>query len=257
MLSIKKIIILIIVFAIGFFGTKFVLKQMHQEDKVDMEIKTKTLESMPVPDQSWTTLFDGKSFDGWHGYLKDSVPAEWTIKDGAMVFTPTPNREHGANDIASDQEFTNFILSLKWKISEGGNSGIFWGVQENEKFAVPYLTGPEIQILDDDKHPDGKKETHRAGSLYDMIAPRQKTVKPVGEWNTCVIKIDHKSNTGQVWLNKVLIVEFPVHGEEWENLVHQSKFKNWEHFGVNQTGKIALQDHGNQVSFKDIKIKEL
>ncbi len=253
----KKVIILAVVFAVGFFGTKYVLKKMKSDKQVEMSIESRTIDKIPEIEGDWVTLFDGKSFNGWHQYLKDSVGSEWTIVDDAMVFTPAPNRDKGGSDIVTDKEFTNFVLSIDWKISEGGNSGIFWGVQESEEFVVPYLTGPEIQVLDNERHPDGKLENHRAGSLYDMIAPSQLVVKPAGEWNTCVLKVDHNTNTGKVWLNKVLIVEFPVHGEGWEALVQNSKFKNWKSFGIHQTGRIGLQDHADTVSFRNIKIKEL
>ncbi|MEH6679727.1 MAG: DUF1080 domain-containing protein [Sediminicola sp.] len=205
----------------------------------------------------WTVLFDGTSLDGWHGYLQDSVPEEWSVEDGAMVFHPSEDK-HGASNLVTDKEYTDFVLSLDWKISEAGNSGILWGVVEDEKYRQPYQTGPEIQILDDEKHPDSKAgPTHQAGALYDMVPPSQKTVRPVGEWNTCVITINHKTNEGKVSLNGEEVVQFPVNGDGWQQMVAKSKFADWEAFGKFPTGKIALQDHGNMVSFKNIKIKEL
>jgi hypothetical protein len=238
----KKLIYLVLVIAIVFFGYKFFTKDNNPK---------------PVVQQNpeWISLFDGKTFDGWHGYNTDSISSSWSVEDGCIVFTPIKGKRGG--NIVTDKEFTNFKLSLEWKISEGGNSGIFWGVREDEKYRQPYSTGPEIQILDNDKHADGQYETHRAGSLYDMIAPSEEVVRPVGEWNICEIEIDHTNNTGNVWLNTIHVISFDVHGEKWDTMVSNSKFKDWEGFGVYQTGRIGLQDHGDKVSFRNIKIREL
>ncbi|HPF10513.1 MAG TPA: DUF1080 domain-containing protein [Flavobacteriaceae bacterium] len=212
--------------------------------------------AMETPTETWEVLFNGSSFDHWRGFLKEGMPPGWSIEAGAMSYTPGDT--HG-NDIISKDTYTNFILSLEWKISEGGNSGIFWGVHEDAEFEYPYQTGPEIQVLDDEKHPDSfvGEGTHKAGALYDMIAPAQSVVKPAGEWNLCIIEVDHNANKGMVSLNGTIIVEFPVQGAEWDALVENSKFKGWKGFGIYPTGHLALQDHGNQVWFRDIKIKRL
>jgi hypothetical protein len=184
----------------------------------------------------------------------------WKIEDGAMTFYPPKERPKGTSyNIVTKKEYTNFVLSLEWKISEAGNSGIFWGVHESEKFGQHYATGPEIQVLDNLKHPDANKggKTHQAGALYDMIAPAKDVAKAVGEWNTVEITIDHQKNHGQVIFNGEKIVGFPVHGEQWDAMVAKSKFANWEGFGKFKTGKIGLQDHGDIVSYRNIKIKEL
>ena len=206
--------------------------------------------------KEWIALFDGTSLDNWRGYLSEEIHSEWSIDDGAMLFTPGGK---GGKNIITKQKFNSFILSLEWKISEGGNSGIFWSVFENEKFREAYQTGPEIQVLDNERHPDAKANPkyHQAGALYDMVQPVHDVCKPAGEWNTCVIKIDHKSNSGKVTLNDTVIVEFDVHGEKWDALVANSKFKGWEGFGKYQTGHIGLQDHGDKVWYRNIKIKEL
>ncbi|WP_166963063.1 3-keto-disaccharide hydrolase [Yeosuana marina] len=215
------------------------------------------------PDQSevkkeseWVSLFDGTSFDKWRGYLSESMYPEWTIEDGVMVFTPG---EKGGKNIITKDTFTNFELSLEWKISEGGNSGIFWGVFEDPKYSEAYQTGPEIQVLDNERHPDAlaNPKYHQAGALYDMVQPMYDVCKPANEWNVCVLKVNHETNQGSVTLNGTEIVKFPVHGEEWDSLVENSKFKGWEGFGKHRTGHIGLQDHGNKVSFKNIKIRKL
>ena len=206
--------------------------------------------------QQWIILFDGSSFENWRGYLVEDMYPEWSIEDKAMVFTPN---EKGGKNIITKEKFTNFILSLEWKISEGGNSGIFWGVYEDEKYAQPYNTGPEIQVLDNDKHPDAKAKPkyHQAGALYDLVQPKHDVCKPVGEWNTCVIKVDHTKNQGNVTLNGTVIVEFQVHGEKWDAMVANSKFRNSIDFGKYQTGHIGLQDHGDKVWYRNVKLKKL
>ena len=205
----------------------------------------------------WVNLFDGRSFTGWHNYMTDSISDEWQIEDGAMVFTPHPDRNHGMNNIITDKQYTNFILSVEWKISKEGNSGIFWGVFENEKYPVPYQTAPEIQVLDNIDHPDGAKRTHQAGAVFGITGPEKDFAKKAGEWNLFIIKIDHKSNNGHVVLNGTEIINFPLHGESWDKMIANTKFKDWEGFGKYQTGHIGLQDHGNKVWFRNIKIQEL
>jgi len=246
----KKVIIVIVAFAVGFFGFKFFFGN-------DKPVEVAVAESSNATEDTWVSLFDGKTFNGWHNYGTGEILDQWQIVDGAMVFTPNSEVNAGLNNLVTDKEFTNFKLSIDWKISEGGNSGIFWGVHESEEFSVPYQTGPEIQVLDDLNHSDRADETHRSGALYDMVAPSQNVVKEVGEWNTCVLEINHKTNKGKVWLNNVEIVNFPVNGEGWGEMVSKSKFKDWEGFGIFKTGKIGLQDHGNVVSYKNIKIKEI
>ncbi len=173
-----------------------------------------------------------------------------------MAFTP--GKEGGKNIITKDK-YTNFILSLEWKISERGNSGVFWGIFEDEAFPEAYQTGPEIQVLDNERHPDANANPkyHQAGALYDMVQPAYDVCNPAGEWNTYIIKVDHNSNSGEVTLNGKVIVEFPVHGAAWDAMVAKSKFKDWKGFGKYQTGHIGLQDHRDKVWYRNIKIKKL
>jgi hypothetical protein len=207
----------------------------------------------------WQVLFDGTSFDGWKGYNQEGVPDSWKIEDGAMVLNPPESRPEGANyNLVTVEDFTDFELSLEWRISEGGNSGVFWGIQEDTKYNEPYETGPEIQVLDNEKHPDAKVgTTHQAGSLYDMVGPGKDVTKPVGEWNTMVITVDHEAKKGSVVQNGEEIVTFPVGDEGWDAMVSKSKFADWEGFGKATSGKIGLQDHGDGVAFRNIKIREL
>jgi hypothetical protein len=208
------------------------------------------------PESDWMYLFDGTNFDNWRGYLSEGMYPEWTIEDGAMVFTPSGK---GGRNIITKNTYTDFELSLEWKISEGGNSGFFWGVYEDPKYKEAYQTGPEIQVLDNERHPDAlaNPKYHQAGALYDLVQPMHDVCKPAGEWNLCVLKVNHKTNEGSVTLNGTVIVTFPVQGEAWDAMVQNSKFKGWEGFGKHHTGHIGLQDHGDKVWFRNIKIKEL
>lgn len=227
-------------------------------EKATDKIAEETVELMEVQSE-WIVLFDGTSFDGWKEYGSDGVSEHWKIKDGAMVFYPPKERAKAeSHNIITEREFTDFVLSLEWKIAEAGNSGVMWGVLEGDEFDQPYKTGPEIQVLDNDKHPDGKAgTTHQAGALYDMIAPSEDVTKPVGEWNLMEITIDRKNNIGIVVMNDTEIVNFPVTGPKWDEMVSKSKFDGWEGFGKYPKGKLALQDHGDRVAYRNIKIREL
>jgi len=232
----------------------FACKQEKKDTTEVAEVK-----GVEVVENEWIVLFDGTSLNQWKEFKTDGVSDAWKIEGDALVFTPPVEDEEQKNhDLITRQEFTNFVLTLDWKISEAGNSGVFWGVSEDEKFGAGYQTGPEIQILDNNKHPDAKAgTTHQAGALYDMVAPAKDVTKPIGEWNTMVITVNHEENKGSVTLNGSEIIMFPVANEEWDALVAKSKFAGWDGFGKYTTGKIGLQDHHNVVSFRNIKIKQL
>ena len=214
-------------------------------------------------DGGWESLFDGKTLDGWHRFNRKGVKPIWTAKKGVLSFDPDliPQGDY-VHDLVTDKIFKNFQLSIEWNISEGGNRGIFWGVQEGENVNKPYSTGPEIQILDNERHPDAKANPkfHQAGALYDLVQPSKDVCKPAGEWNHVLLTIDHNKNQGSVVLNGTKIVEFPLRGEKWDELVANSKFNDkceFDRFARLRSGKIGLQDHGNKVSFRNIKIRKL
>jgi hypothetical protein len=210
-------------------------------------------ESVAQKKGKWVSLFDGKSFDGWKKWKGGDI-SKWKVEDGAMVLT-----EKGGGDLLTVNQYDNFELEMEWKISEGGNSGVMYHVQEGEKYCCPYSTGPEIQVLDDAKHPDsfaGKEGNHKSGSLYDMLPPNDlKAVKPAGEWNKMRLVINN--GKGESWLNGKKVVDFPTKGAEWDAMVAKSKFKTWQGFGNQGKGSIALQDHGDKVWYRNIRIREL
>ena len=249
----KKTSVLFMAVACFVLSCKDTDSDRDDDDLVQTEEETMQQDREPQE----TAIFNGNSLDGWKAYNSNEI-TQWSVEDGAIAFSPAEGKRSGTENIISEKAYSNFELSLEWKISEGGNSGIMWGVQENEQFNEPYLTGPEIQILDNKAHPDAKNGPIRqAGALYDMVEPSSDVTKPAGEWNSLVLRIDHKANKGTVTQNGTIITQFPLHGEEWDNLVKNSKFKDWKDFGKYPTGHIALQDHGDKVWYRNIKIKEL
>ncbi|SOD93611.1 3-keto-disaccharide hydrolase [Spirosoma fluviale] len=204
----------------------------------------------------WANLFDGKTLSGWHVYLKEGQPVsdKWTIDDGAIHLA-----SGGAGDLVTDKEYGNFELEVEWKIAEGGNSGIIFHVHEDPKFKSTYQTGPEMQVLDNERHPDakqGRDGNRTAGSLYDLQKPvTPGAAKPAGEWNKARLVINN--GKAEQYLNGKKTAEYPTSGPEWDKMVAESKFKGWEGFGKYATGHIALQDHGNKVWFRNIRIREL
>lgn len=201
----------------------------------------------------WQILFDGKTTKGWHTYGKTAVNERWKISDGALYIDNTV-KEGG--DIVTDEEFENYDLKLEWKISKNGNSGIIININEDTvKYKETYRSGPEIQVLDNDGHPDGKILKHRAGDLYDLIKSSSEPVKAVGEWNAVEIISDKGSL--KIFMNGTNVVTTTMWDNNWKQLIAGSKFKDMPGFGTFKKGKIALQDHGNAVWYRNIKIKKL
>jgi len=205
--------------------------------------------------EGWVLLFDGKTTNGWHTYRKDKAGAAWTVNDGALVFN-TPSDKAEGGDIVTDKAYENYDLTLEWKISEGGNSGIIFGVKEDPKYGATYQTGIEMQVLDNIKAEDRHYPNHLAGTLYDLIGSAAVSKpKPVGEWNQARILYNHGDIT--LWLNGVQTAHVKVGSPEWQTILAKSKFHDWDGFAKYPNGKIALQDHGHEVAYRNIKIKQL
>jgi hypothetical protein len=211
----------------------------------------------------WKLLFDGKSADGWRGYGKETFPAAWEVSEGTLHIQGSGRGEAGAEDggdILYDEKFSNFHLKLEWKIAEGGNSGILYLGQEAPEYEFIWMTAPEFQILDNERHLDanlGKDGNRQAGSLYDLYPAKPQNANPAGEWNSAEIMVYngtviHKQN-GET------VVEYHLWTPKWEEHVAASKFpelnENW--VNVAKEGYIGLQDHGDDVWFRNIKIKTL
>ena len=207
----------------------------------------------------WKSLFNGNDLTGWHTFGKSTVNPSWKVVNGEIFYdskSKTPEERKGPGDLTSDEEFENFHLKLDWKISKDGNSGIiFWSKEDTARFKESWHTGPEMQILDNDGHSDGKINKHRAGNLYDLIAGKEGVVKPVGEWNTAEIIADHGKLTFK--LNGEELLNTRYDDENWKVMIAGSKFKTKKDFGTFSRGHIALQDHGNDVWFRNIQIKAL
>ncbi|MFC3559458.1 3-keto-disaccharide hydrolase [Pedobacter jamesrossensis] len=207
--------------------------------------------------KGWKLLFDGKTTKGWHTYLRDTVGSKWTVQDGAIVFDPSKPR-NGGGDIVTNDEYENYELNLEWKISKGGNSGIIFDIQENPKYRATYLTGPEMQVLDNIDAEDNKKENHLAGCLYDMSGDATVSKpKPVGEWNQ-VRLIQNKGHL-TFYLNGIKTFDGQIGSTEWKKLVENSKFKDpaFSNFAKVAKGKIALQEHPGSSQWRNIKIRTL
>lgn len=195
----------------------------------------------------WTTLFDGTSLDAWRAYGGGDVPNAWMIEDGTLKLSGR------GGDIITRARFSDFELELEWKISAGGNSGIFYLAETG--LAEIYHGAPEMQVLDDDAHRDGADASTRAGALYGLYPATAGAVNPAGEWNRVRIVVDG----GEVehWLNGHKIVSCTIGSPDWQERVRNSKFNAWSEFGKSRTGHIGLQDHDDTVWFRDIRVREL
>lgn len=204
--------------------------------------------------QGWQLLFDGNSFDGWRNFGRDTL-AGWTIDSGRMLALGQGG-DH-ANDIITKEQFENFELSLEWKTSKGGNSGIFFNAIEDTSIEAIYEVAPEYQLIDEASW-DGEalSEGQKAAACYDMYyAKPEKILRPVGDWNISKIVV----NNGHVehWLNGELTVEYQMWTPEWDSLKSVRKWKDYPLWGTARKGHIGLQDHGRQTWFRNIKIRTL
>ncbi|MDR1918698.1 MAG: DUF1080 domain-containing protein [Tannerellaceae bacterium] len=253
--------------------TEFALQEEAANEAVVPDYRL--TEGLPVVDltdfpkdaDGWISLFDGKTWTGWRGYNRIDLPAKWTIDEGAIHINATREGEEGAEggDIVFARKFSNFELAFEWKVAKGANSGVFFYIQEVEG-QPSYVSAPEYQILDNENHPDarlGKDGNRMSASLYDMIPAKPQNAKPFGQWNTG--KILCFKGTIVHYQNEVPVLEYHLWTSQWKKLLNAGKFgrDKWPLAyelltncgGNDQEGFIGLQDHKDDVWFRNIRIK--
>lgn len=195
----------------------------------------------------WRSLFDGRTLAGWH-HFHDTGPVKgWQVIDGALT------RTGAGGDIVTQDQFADFELELEWKISPGGNSGIFYRIDPAAE--ETFRSGPEMQVLDDDRHADGKSRLTSAGACYGLYASPTGHLKPVGEWNS--VRIVARGPHVEHWLNGTKLLEYELWSPDWLARVSQGKFAEMPGYGRARRGHIAVQDHGDWVAYRNIRIREI
>lgn len=197
--------------------------------------------------QGFRLLFDGVTTNGWRGYRRATMPDGWRAVNGALT------RVGPAGDIVTIDEYDNFELRLEWRVPPGGNSGIMYRVSED--YAAPYHSGPEMQVLDDERHSDGRSRFTAAGSCHSVYAAPAGVVRPAGEWNA--VRLIVNGAHVEHWLNGVKVVEYELWTDEWRRLVNASKFAQWPAYGMSRRGRIDLQDHDARVEYRSMRIRVL
>jgi len=259
----KNTVLISLLMSIILFGCNMQeSKQKKEKEEVvafEASSRPNTLSKAELAD-GWILMFNGLTSDMWRSHNGETFPDKgWEVVDGTLhVIGSGRGEAGGGGDILFDRKFSNFELTLEWKVSEGGNSGIFYLAQEIPGDPV-WKSAPEMQILDNERHPDAKlgvDGNRAAGSLYDLIPGKMEAVKPAGEWNQARIMV-YKGTVVHT-MNGENVLEYHLWTDDWKNMVANSKFKDYEHF-INPApeGYIVLQDHGDDVWFRNIKIREL
>jgi hypothetical protein len=196
----------------------------------------------------WVSLFDGKDISKhWRGFKQKGVPDGWKVVDGAIT------RVAEGVDLVSLEQYQDFEFEWEWKVPPGGNSGIMFHV--SEAYEETYHSGPEYQILDNARHEDGKNPFTSAASSHSIAAPNHDMTKPVGEWNQSklVVKGPHVEH----WLNGMKMLEYEMWSADWKERVKKSKFNQWPEYGMQKTGHLVLQNHGDHVQFRNLRVRRL
>lgn len=260
-MRVKRFFIIILILFIGLVFLIDCVNRKQGKNQVTLEsVKITFMEEQQMfnkltkneKQESWRLLFDGKTTKGWRGFKQDTIGEGWVVRDGSLV-TLGKGGDLGG-DIITEEQFENFELKLEWKISQGGNSGIFFRVIEGD-YSTVYATGPEYQIIDDISFPQKLKNWQTSGANYAMHPPRNAKIKPVGEWNNSRILVNQSHV--EHWLNEVKVVDYTLWTEEWNELVKKSKWKDYPDYGMAKKGHISLQDHGSMIWFRNIKIRVL
>jgi hypothetical protein len=217
---------------------------VRQADNTPMQNQLTAQESAA----GWRLLFNGRDAAGWRSYRGQAEPGAWYVRDGALT------KVQSTDDIITREQFGDFELALDWKLSPGGNAGIFY--RATEEYDHPYWSGPEYQLLDDAKHPDGRNRLTSAGAAYALYPSPAGIVKPAGEWNSTRILV--KGAHVEHWLNGTKLLEYELWSPDWEAKVKASKFGEWPNYGRAKRGYISIQgDHEGELQLRNIRIREL
>ncbi len=219
-------------------------------------IEDQAADKKELSNDGWISLFNGKTAEGWRGFNQESLPESWVVEEGTLK-SLGKGGDIGGDIVYASKEFDNFELYLEWKISEGGNSGIFYHVVEGEQYEAPYFNAPEYQLLDDIGFPGEVQDWQQLGADYAMYPanPEKKIVKAAGEWNSS--RIIFTPENVEYWLNGQLVVSFVPWSEDWKERRNSGKWEDKPDYGKAKSGLISLQDHGSFIWFRNIKVKEL
>ncbi|HKA23325.1 MAG TPA: DUF1080 domain-containing protein [Blastocatellia bacterium] len=253
--AVLSVFFVICIVQVGSAGQRKSKAQPHENPDATVNVLTPAEKAA-----GWKLLFDGKTWNGWRGFRREKMPDEgWTIEGGAIKhIAGNGEQSKQGGDIITVGKYDNFELQLEWRISPGGNSGIKYLVDEDMVKSGYSGLGFEMQVLDDDQHPDakmGKDGNRTASALYDLIAPKNKVLHAVGEWNQ--VRLIVHGNHVEHWLNGAKVVEYELGSPELKALIAESKYKTIPGFGEVRKGHILLQDHGHEVWFRNIKLREL
>lgn len=206
--------------------------------------------TMPAAQSSpeWRALFDGRTLNGWQGHRTPGVlPGGWSVEDGTLV------RSGAGGDLVTVEQFANFELEFEWMVTRGGNSGVFYRIDPDVE--VTYMSAPEYQVLDDAVHRDGQSRLTSAGAAYGLYPSPTGHTRSVGEWNSARLVVD--GARVEHWLNGTQTAQYELWSPDWERRVKASKFSAWPAYGRARRGHIGVQDHGDRVAFRNMRIKVL